>query len=177
MSAYIDFIEEAICQLSDHAPSYCGGGHVTDKRPRGPADASFDKGHASPASSAFDTDAFATAAKSPSGAGSTVNGSDHQVGFGSIGTSKGVTTSKTNTTTTTTNHTFLNASAAWEFHNTNASADQFSSLSMAQPLVQLDQPTKESSSTIRSSARCLWTATVTAAISAPFILDLLLLGF
>jgi hypothetical protein len=110
MSAYIDFIEEAICQLSDHAPSYCGGGHVTDKRPRGLADASFEKGHASPASSAFNFSAFDTA-KSTSGAGSTtVNRSDHhQVGFGSIGTSKGVTT-KTNTTTT--NH------SAWEFNNT-----------------------------------------------------------
>jgi hypothetical protein len=166
MSAYIDFIEEAICQLSDHAPSYCSGGHVTDKRPRGPKDASFD----SPASSAFDFSAFDTAKSSSGGAGSIVNGSDHhQVGFGSIGTSKGVTT-KTNTTTT--NH------SAWEFHNTNASsAEQFSSLSMAtQPLVKLDQP-QESFSTIRSSSGCLWIATVTAAISAPFILDVLTLGF
>jgi hypothetical protein len=169
MSAYIDFIEEAICQLSDHAPSYCSGGHVTDKRPRGPKDATFDKGHAaSPASSAFDFSAFDTAAKSSSGAGSTVNGSDHyQVGFGTIGSSKGVTT-KTNTTNT--------SHSAWEFNKTNASAEQFSSLSMAtQPLVQLDQP-QESSSTFRSSG-CLWIATVTAAISAPFILDVLTLGF
>jgi hypothetical protein len=129
MSAYIDFIEEATCQLSDYPPSYCSGGHAVDRHSDETA-ARFGDSHSTPDSSAFDvaeltvgnTDAFDVAQSS---------GFSDEAGSMTTDNTKGGAD-------TTVNGFLVPSRTTWSNNNNNttdASSDPFSFQSLSQPSI------------------------------------------
>jgi hypothetical protein len=156
MSAYIDFIEEATCQLSDYPPSYCNSGHAVDRHSAETA-ARFGDSHSTPDSSAFDvaeltvgnTDAFDVAQAS---------GFSGEAGSLATDNSKGGAD-------TTVNGFLVSSHTTWSNNNTtDASSDPFSFQSLSQPSIMKNQQQQQSSSSKHRARQ--WMTTTTCAISA-----------
>jgi hypothetical protein len=157
MSAYIDFIEEATCQLSDYPPSYCSGGHAAVDRHSDETAARFGDSHSTPDSSAFDV------------ADSTIGNADafdipQSSGFS--GEAGSIAADTIGDADTTVNGFLVSSHTTWPNNNNNttdASSDPFSFQSLTQPSI-MNQQQQQSSSSKRRSRQ--WMTTTTCAISA-----------